>query len=79
MLKYIRNARVAVIALDDDQMAAGQLVLLHAMNMGVPVIITRSHGVTDDYVVDNYIGLIIEKKKDELINASNKIYEDADL
>ena len=79
MLKYMRNARAVVIALDDDKIAAGQLVLLHAMNMGVPVIITRSHGVTDDYVVDNYNGLVIEKTKGELINALDKIYNDADL
>ncbi len=33
------------------------------MNMGVPVIITKSHGITDDYVKNNYNGLIIEKQK----------------
>lgn len=69
MLRYMRNAKVVVIALDDDTIAAGQLVLLHAMNMGVPVIITRSHGVTDDYVIDHYNGLIIDKTEESLLTA----------
>lgn len=79
MLRYMRNARAVVIALDDDRVAAGQLVLLHAMNMGVPVIITRSHGVTDDYVVNEYNGLVIEKDKNSLLDALHKIFYDNDL
>ena len=79
MLRYMRNARAVVIALDDDKIAAGQLVLLHAMNMGVPVVITRSHGVTDDYVINEYNGLIIEKDKESLLTALHRIYYDKDL
>mgnify|MGYP001150716381 FL=1 len=72
-------AKAVVIALDDDTIAAGQLVLLHAMNMGVPVIITRSNGVTDDYVIDHYNGLIIEKTKEALLEALALIFHDDDL
>lgn len=79
MLRYMRNARAVVIALDDDKIAAGQLVLLHAMNMGVPVVITKSHGVTDDYVINEYNGLVIEKDKDSLLNALHRIFYDKDL
>ena len=79
MLRYMRNAKAVVIALDDDTIAAGQLVLLHAMNMGVPVIITRSNGVTDDYVIDHYNGLIIEKTKEALLEALALIFHDDDL
>ena len=79
MLRYMRNARAVVIALDNENIAAGQLVLLHAMNMGVPVIITRSHGVTDDYVIDGYNGLIIEKTKESLMDALEKIFSDEEL
>lgn len=79
MLRYMKNARAVVIALEDDRIAAGQLVLLHAMNMGVPVIITRSHGVTDDYVIDGYNGLVIEKSKESLLEALDKIFHDEEL
>lgn len=79
MLRYMRNARGVVIALDDDKIASGQLVFLHAMNMGVPVIITKSHGITDDYVKNNYNGLIIEKTESDLLEALDKIYKDDEL
>lgn len=79
MLTYMRNARAVVIALDNDQIAAGQLVLLHAMNMEVPVIITKSHGVTDDYVIDGYNGLVIEKNTKDLLAALNKIENNPEL
>lgn len=79
MLHYMKNARAVVISLDNDKVAAGQLVLLQAMNMGVPVIITRSHGVTDDYVMDGYNGLVIEKTPESLLQALDKIFNDDDL
>mgnify|MGYP004454029277 FL=1 len=79
MLRYMKNAKAVVIALDDDRIAAGQLVFLHAMNMGVPVIITRSHGVTDDYVIDGYNGLVIEKSRESLLSALDKIFRDEEL
>ena len=79
MLRYMRNARAVVITLADDTIASGQLVLLHAMNMGVPVIITRSHGVTDDYVTDHYNGLVIDKTKESLLKALDIIFDDDKL
>ena len=63
MLEYMKNAWCVVISLKDDMIASGQLVLLQAMNLGVPVIITESHGVTDDYVINEYNGLIIKKQE----------------
>lgn len=79
MLRYMRNAKAVIISLDNDKIAAGQLVLLHAMNMGVPVIVTKSKGVTDDYVLNGYNGLIIEKKSESLLNALDLIYSDVEL
>ena len=79
MLEYMRNAKAVAIALDDDKIAAGQLVLLHAMNMGVPVIITKSKGVTDDYVIDGYNGIIIEKTTEALLETLDKIEKDKEL
>lgn len=79
MLRYMKNAAAVVIALENDKIAAGQLVLLHAMNLGMPVIITKSHGVTDDYVTNRYNGLIIEKKPEELLAAIKLLEDDSVL
>lgn len=79
MLKYMKNSIAVVIALENSEIAAGQLVLLHAMNLGVPVIITKSHGVTDDYVKHNYNGLIIEKTQEDLYKAIKLLEDDSEL
>lgn len=79
MLKYMKNSIAVIIALEDDTIAAGQLVLLHAMNLGIPVIITASHGVTDDYVRDGYNGLIIDKNEKALLNTLNRLMDDSKL
>lgn len=79
MLKYMRNSKAVVIALDNAEIAAGQLVLLHAMNMGTPVIITKSHGVTDDYVIDGYNGIVVSKDEESLMKAIRKIDNDVNL
>lgn len=79
MLRYMCNAKAVVICLDNDKIAAGQLVFLHAMNLGVPVIITKSQGITDDYVIDGYNGLIIEKKRESLLAALKLIDTDKGL
>lgn len=76
MLRYMRNAKAVVIALDDDTIAAGQLVLLHAMNMGGSCYNYCSHGVTDDYVIDHYNGLIIDKTEESLLTALDQIFND---
>lgn len=73
MLRYMRNAKAVIISLANDSIAAGQLVFLHAMNMGTPAIITKSKGVTDDYVIDGYNGLIINKSRTELMESIKKI------
>lgn len=79
MFKYMGNSKAVVIALGDDSIAAGQLVLLHAMNLGIPVIITSSHGVTDDYVIDGYNGLIIQKNRKALLDALELLMKDQNL
>lgn len=74
--QYLRNCYCVVISLEDTNIAAGQTVLLYAMQFKKPLIITRSSGVTDDYIIDGYNGLIIEKKREELLDTLKKIYTD---
>ena len=76
---YMKNAFCVVISIDDPDISAGQTVLLHAFNFGKPLIITQSKGLTDDYVIDRYNALIIEKTKDALLQALDELYGDEDL
>ena len=79
MIHYMFNSFCVVISLEDTEIAAGQLVLLHAMNCGKPVIITYSKGVTDDYIIPMKNGIIIEKNRDNLLNALHLLYKDKDI
>jgi glycosyltransferase involved in cell wall biosynthesis len=53
-IDYMRNAYAVVIPIDNDMISSGQLVLLQAMSLKKPIIITRSAGVTD-YADENCV------------------------
>ncbi len=58
-----------IIPIKDATISAGQTLLLTAMTMKKPVIITESDGLTKDYVKNYFNGIIIKKSKEELVNA----------
>jgi glycosyltransferase involved in cell wall biosynthesis len=78
MLQYMSRCFCVVIALKDTNISSGQLVMLQAMQLGKPVIVTESEGVSD-YIVHGYNGLIIKKEKQHLLNALQQLYSDAEL
>ena len=51
-LEYMRNAYAVIIPINDHRISSGQLVLLQAMSLCKPIIVTKSAGVTD-YVNEN--------------------------
>lgn len=68
-----------LISIKDCSISAGQITLIQAMQFGKPVILTQSDGLTNDYVVDGFNGLIVEKDKDAVLNALKRLYEDSVL
>lgn len=76
LFQCMRNCYCVIISIQDTNISAGQTVLLYAMQFKKPLIITRSSGLTDDYIVDGYNGLIIEKNREELLDTLKKIYTD---
>ena len=73
MFHYLNNCFCVVISLADPKISAGQLVILQAMQLGKPVIVTDSEGVVD-YIISGYNGIIIKKEKEALITALNDLY-----
>jgi glycosyltransferase involved in cell wall biosynthesis len=78
MFHYMNNCFCVVIPLMNPQISSGQLVLLNAMQLGKPVIVTESEGISD-YIVDRYNGLIIKKEKEALLAALQLLYSDTEL
>lgn len=73
---YMAKAFCVIIALKDLTMSSGQTLLISAFCLGKPVIVTKSAGLTDDYCINGVNSLVIDKSKDELINAINFLRND---
>ena len=71
-LKQIAGCHAVVIPLQDENISSGQLVLLHAMMLGKPVIMTRNSAL-QEYVLNGSTGLIIDKTEDALDSAMSEL------
>lgn len=69
----LKNAFAVIIPLKNLEISSGQLVILAAMQLGIPIIITESNGIKD-YVKNNYSAVVIKNNKDELMQAINQLY-----
>lgn len=78
MLETMSQAHGVIIALDNEHISSGQLVMLQAMALGKPIIITRSQAVAD-YVQDGVDALVIDKTKHALLQAIERLNNDIEL
>lgn len=78
-LECIYHSRCMVIPIADGRIASGDTVLLQAMSLSKPIIITRPSCLADDYVTDGYNGIIIDKDSGQLAEAVKAIFGDAQL
>ena len=74
--EYIRNSQCMIIPILNGEIASGETVLLLAMSFSKPIIITKPSALADDYIVDGETGLIVNKNKEELLDAVRKLYND---
>ena len=75
MLRQMAECRVVVIPLRDKEVSSGQLVLLQAMLLGKPVIVTRTHALSP-YIEEGKSAITIENTADELLDALDELYND---
>lgn len=71
-LKKIAQCYAVIMPFYDENISAGQMVALHAMMLGKPVICTKSATITD-YVEPDETALMIVKDSDELHKAMAKL------
>lgn len=60
-----------VISTNDPTVSAGQTLLITAMSLKKPIIVTKCEALTDDYIINGVNGIIIDKNKESLITAIN--------
>lgn len=77
--RYLAECKISILPIKDGKIASGETVLLQTMSFGKPLIITRPSCLADDYVKNGITGLIVDKKKEDLISAIKKLYENKSL
>lgn len=77
-LEMLSKSYLVVIPLKDENISAGQLVILQSMQLGKPVICTNSNTVID-YIENGINGFIIKKDEKELLELIEKLYNNEKL
>lgn len=75
MLRELSGAFCVVIPLGNVHISSGQLVILQALQLGKPVIVTENDTVKD-YINDGENGYIIKNERDALISRLERIEDD---
>lgn len=77
--EYIARSRLVVLSLEEREISTGQSVLLHAMAMGKPVIVTKTNG-TIDYIDHMQTGIFVEPNDVKALkDAINILYNDPSM
>ena len=75
MINFMAQAFCVVVPLKDANISAGQLVILQALSLGKPIVVTSSKGI-DDYIENGKNGLIIEKTPQNLYDSLNQLKDE---
>lgn len=70
--RAMAKSHIVIVSLNDPNISSGQLVFIHAMQFGKPIICTSSNAI-DDYIKDGLNGKIIEKNSEKLEEAIKDI------
>jgi len=77
-LSLISNSKAAIIAVENNKISSGQLVLLNAMRFGKPIIATKGDCMSD-YLDPSYAVLVKPNSVKDLKNAITKLEHDPEL
>lgn len=77
--EFIKNCKFMIIPIMDGKIGSGETVLLQSMSFSKPIIITKPSCLADDYVIDGETGLVVSKKKDDMMVAVEKLWGNQEL
>lgn len=78
MLEELAHSFCVVIPLKDLHISSGQLVILQAIQLGKPVIVTEND-TAKDYVENGKTGYIIKKDKEDLLTTIKRLRDNDNL
>ena len=68
-----------IISILDGDIVSGETVLLQSMSFEKPIIITRPSTLSDDYVLNAYNGMVVEKTKNNINKVINELCGNEEL
>lgn len=71
-LSYVAKCHAVIVPLENEEVSSGQLVVLQAMMLGKPVIVSENICIRE-YIASNKNGIIIKKNKEELLKAIREL------
>ena len=78
MYQYLFNCKIVVIPLKDLNISSGQLMLLQAMQLGKPIIVSNNKGIYD-YISDKNTGFVIDNDKNKWISQIEELFSNEAL
>jgi glycosyltransferase involved in cell wall biosynthesis len=76
---YVKHCRCMIIPILDGSIDSGDMVLIRSMSFSKPVIINRPSCLADDYVIDGHNGLVVDRKREDLLAAVERLCTDEQL
>lgn len=78
MFEYLHKCKMVVIPLKNLDISSGQLMLLQAMQMGKPIIVSNNKGIYD-YITDGKDGFIVENDKRKWLAKVEDLFDNPEL
>lgn len=78
MYEYLYKCKMVVIPLKNLDISSGQLMLLQAMQMGKPIIVSNNKGIYD-YITDGKEGFIVENNKKIWLAKVEELFDNSEL
>ena len=75
-LYYFKNCRCTLTAVKDGNLSSGETIFCQQLGFGKPAVIVKPCSLTNNYLIEGYNGVSVERNADELIKAIHRMYQD---
>ncbi|MBE6309982.1 MAG: glycosyltransferase family 4 protein [Bacteroidales bacterium] len=76
MLAYMKHCYCQVCSFKNPQVASGEMVYVQGACFSKPFVVTGPCCITDDYVINGVTGVVVDKDKDKINEAVERLFTD---
>lgn len=75
-LYYFKNCKCTLTAVKDGSLSSGDTVFCQQLSFGKPAIIVKPCSLTNNYLIEGYNGVSVNRNKEEIVEAVRRMYQD---